>query len=134
MNKAYLLLRNNKPSGPYSFEELVQTRLKPFELIWIEGKSAGWRYPSEIEVLKPYVSEIPLPEIQRGAESLMTFEQPHVFQPLNHIDEVIPIRATVKSSAKNIFVSLPAGSQQGAKPLQPDYSNNTENKPAEILQ
>lgn len=52
----YRLLRNNKEQGPYSLDELVQLSLRPYDLIWQEGKSACWRYPSEIEELKPYVT------------------------------------------------------------------------------
>lgn len=51
----YRILRNNKERGPLSLEELLELQLKPFDLIWIEGKSAGWRYPSEIDSLKPYL-------------------------------------------------------------------------------
>src|SRR4029453_17400300 len=50
----YLLLRDNKESGPYLLDDLVNLGLKPYDLVWIEGKSAGWRYPSEINELKPY--------------------------------------------------------------------------------
>src|SRR5258705_5460561 len=49
----YLLLRNNKESGPYSLDDLIELGLKPYDLIWIKGKSAAWRYPSEVEELKP---------------------------------------------------------------------------------
>src|SRR6266542_4172515 len=52
--KQYRLLRNNKESGPYSAEELIQLGFKPYDLIWADGKSAGWRYPSEMEEFKPY--------------------------------------------------------------------------------
>jgi hypothetical protein len=51
---SYLLLRNNKESGPLSQEQLLQLGLKPYDLVWIEGKSAAWRYPSEIPELKDY--------------------------------------------------------------------------------
>src|SRR5687767_10170109 len=50
----YLLLRDNKQSGPYNFDELTAKGLKAYDLIWIEGKSAAWRYPSEIQELKPF--------------------------------------------------------------------------------
>lgn len=50
----YLLLRNNKENGPFELHELVSFGLKPYDLIWVEGKSAAWRYPSELEELKPY--------------------------------------------------------------------------------
>jgi len=50
----YLLLRSNKQSGPYSLQQLVTLGLKPYDLVWLEGRSAAWRYPSEVEGLKPY--------------------------------------------------------------------------------
>jgi hypothetical protein len=53
MNK-YLLLRDNKQSGPYTVDDLAKHGLKPYDLVWLEGKSAAWRYPSEIEELKPF--------------------------------------------------------------------------------
>ncbi len=53
MNK-YLLLRDNKQSGPYTTDELITRGIKPYDLVWIEGKSAAWRYPSEIEELQLY--------------------------------------------------------------------------------
>ena len=50
----YLLLRNNKQSGPYSLQQLVNLGLKPYDLVWLEGRSAAWRYPSEVDGLKAY--------------------------------------------------------------------------------
>ena len=61
MNK-YLLLRDNKQSGPYTVEELIAKGLKPYDLVWLDGKSAAWRYPSEIPDFKgfaPVVEEQP---------------------------------------------------------------------------
>ena len=49
--KTYLLLRNNKQSGPYSLDDLQQLGLKDFDLIWIDKKSSAWRYPSEVKEL-----------------------------------------------------------------------------------
>lgn len=56
--KSYRLLRNNKEIGPFSLEELIATQLKPYDLVWIDGKSAAWRYPSEILELQPYASVV----------------------------------------------------------------------------
>ncbi|HEY6977974.1 MAG TPA: FxLYD domain-containing protein [Chitinophagaceae bacterium] len=56
--KQYRLLRNNKESGPYSAEELIQSGFKPYDLIWLDGKSAAWRYPGEIEEFKPYAPAV----------------------------------------------------------------------------
>ncbi|MEO5685286.1 MAG: hypothetical protein ABIQ88_21750 [Chitinophagaceae bacterium] len=58
----YRLLRDNKESGPFSEEEMIAKGFKPYDLIWVEGKSAGWRYPSEIAAFKnfaPVVEEQP---------------------------------------------------------------------------
>ena len=54
----YLLLRNNKQQGPLSLQHLIQLGLKPYDLVWVEGKSAAWRYSSEIPELKPYSAAV----------------------------------------------------------------------------
>ena len=67
----YLLLRNNKESGPYSLDELLELGLKPYDLIWIQGKSAAWRYPSEVEEFKaiaPAVEEQPFDRFFKKSE------------------------------------------------------------------
>src|SRR5687767_7324083 len=72
MNK-YLLLRDNKQSGPYSATDLAKYGLKPYDLVWLEGKSAAWRYPSEIEELKPFapiVEEQPFDRFYKKSERL----------------------------------------------------------------
>jgi len=56
--KTYLLLRNNKESGPYTAEELISKGLKAYDLVWIEGRSTAWRYPSEVEDLKEYAPTV----------------------------------------------------------------------------
>ncbi len=59
---SYLLLRNNKESGPFTLDELVSKGLKAYDLIWVKGKSAAWRYPGEIPELiqfAPPVEEQP---------------------------------------------------------------------------
>jgi len=50
----YRLLRSNKETGPYTQEEMITHGFKPYDLIWVEGKSAGWRYPSELAEFKTY--------------------------------------------------------------------------------
>src|SRR3712207_2959333 len=54
--RCYLLLRNNRESGPFTFEELTAQSLAPTDLIWIEGQSVAWKYPTELEALAPFVS------------------------------------------------------------------------------
>ncbi len=52
----YLLLRNNKESGPFSLEGLREAELSPNDLVWVEGQSVCWLRPSEIQELKSMVS------------------------------------------------------------------------------
>ena len=62
MNK-YLLLRNNKQSGPHSYNELMEIGIKSYDLLWIEGKSASWRYPAEFDEFKTHlevIKELPI--------------------------------------------------------------------------
>jgi hypothetical protein len=54
----YLLLRDNKQSGPYSFEDLKTKGLKAYDLVWVEGRSAAWRYPSEIDELSTFAPAV----------------------------------------------------------------------------
>lgn len=56
--KQYRLLRDNKETGPYAAEELIQSGLKKYDLVWVEGKSAAWRYPCEIDAFKPYLPAV----------------------------------------------------------------------------
>src|SRR5580693_9136807 len=56
---SYLLLRNNKETGPFTIEEIKGMSLKPYDLLWVVGKSAAWRYPGEINELKSFAPPIP---------------------------------------------------------------------------
>lgn len=46
--RAYLLLRNNRKTGPHTFEELLAMEPGAQDLIWVEGHSQCWRHPSEL--------------------------------------------------------------------------------------
>lgn len=99
MQKIYVLLRNDRQTGPYSLEEIIQFDLKPYDLIWIEGKSAGWYYPQEIAALHPYLNF--LPQKQKPA-------------------------APQTTAARNVFVNMPADaktveSQAAHLPETPTY-------------
>lgn len=60
--KNYLLLRDNHQSGPYTAENLKKMTLKKFDLIWIEGESFIWKYPSEIKELQRFAPQAELTE------------------------------------------------------------------------
>jgi hypothetical protein len=104
MHKVYLLLRNNRQTGPHSLDELLQLNLKPFDLVWVEGRSAAWRYPGEIDSLKPYVSE-PAP----------AFENPdwNVSMPLPEPPPPSAAAEPAKAiTPKKVFVSMPGKAPQ----------------------
>jgi hypothetical protein len=102
MQKVYSLLRNNQQTGPYSLDEILQLNLKPFDLVWVEGRSAAWRYPSEIETLKPYVAEVPRPQTP--------------FEPVSTADMEKNIEDKAREPKidlpKKVFVSMPPKAPQ----------------------
>jgi hypothetical protein len=55
----YLLLRNNKETGPFTMEEIKDMSLKSYDLVWTVGKSAAWRYPGEITEFKSFAPAVP---------------------------------------------------------------------------
>lgn len=63
--KNYLLLRDNQQSGPYTAESLQKMNLKKFDLIWVEGESIMWKYPSEIREFQHFA---PQAEITEGTK------------------------------------------------------------------
>lgn len=127
----YLLLRNNKQSGPYSLEDLKNMGMKPYDLVWLEGKSAAWRYPSEIDELKefaPAVEEQPFDRFYKkpGATAgttttVATATAPFATATANSGAEkdttTVAFRPAVSSSGEStlttgkriIYVTLPAG-------------------------
>lgn len=105
---SYLLLRNNKQSGPYSFQQLLNAGLKPYDLIWIEGKSAAWRYPSEVNELKPFspaVEEQPFDRFYKKPDETKQVQEPtETAKPESNQTS----NSKQGSLPKKIFVSLPA--------------------------
>lgn len=97
MQKVYLLLRNNQQTGPHTLEELLKLDLKPFDLVWVEGKSYGWSYPSEIETLQPFVT----PGNNKGQAVAAT--------PSDAF-------GTDKTVGKKIFVSMPVANVPASVP------------------
>src|SRR5215471_6140555 len=104
----YLLLRNNKESGPHSLDELIELGLKPYDLIWIQGKSAAWRYPSEVEELKsiaPVVEEQPFDRFFKKPEPTQDLPAP--------ADEPKPEEPVVRPEyekyipKKSVYVTMP---------------------------
>lgn len=123
MDKIYKLLRNNQQTGPYTLEALVQMGLKPFDLIWADGRTAGWMYPSEIDAFKPYVAEA----TQAPLMAVATAETAPVAAPVPvpAVADQAPAAsqpvAAKPATATHIFISLPAGGAAArvATPAQP---------------
>lgn len=92
MNK-YLLLRDNKQTGPYTVEELVQKGIKPYDLVWLDGRSAAWRYPSEIDELKPFapvVEEQPYDRFYKRSSSTQEHAIHSAQQQLGKEEQTLP--------------------------------------------
>ena len=132
----YLLLRSNKQSGPYSLQQLVNVGLKPYDLVWVQGKSAAWRYPSEVEPLKAYA---PATEEQPFDRFYKKPEEKPQEKPVDHPQEekiVSPppamtakeeVYATAEepktaTASKKVFVSMPGGNNVPRRATQPVMS------------
>jgi hypothetical protein len=128
---SYLLLRNNKESGPHSVDDLRQLGLKPYDLVWVQGKSAAWRYPSEIDDLKsfaPIVEEQPYDRFYKKPSTETKEEYtPPVREPQPIQKEELP---TIKPEHEkyipkgSVFVTMPGqktstGNFTPAKQQQP---------------
>lgn len=129
--KKFLLLRSNKQSGPYSADELQQMGLKAYDLIWVDGKSAAWRYPGEVDELKsfaPPVEEQPYdrfykkPEEHKAQENT-TQEHPSTSIIAPQQQEPVEKQPKKDKEYKRIFVTLPNGNT--AVPRQSSTSNQS---------
>lgn len=110
----YLLLRNNKQSGPYTAEEMIAKGFKAYDLIWVEGKSAGWRYPSELPEFKKYTAateEQPYDRFYKKKDTVenglpLTESDPQRAQTIPALD-MSNIAQRPKKAAGKVFVTLP---------------------------
>lgn len=117
----YLLLRDNKQTGPYSAEELAAKGLKAYDLVWAEGKSAAWRYPSEIDELKPFapvVEEQPYDRFYKkpGEQTAETTVSAQAVaekkQPVQETREVVTAKTEQPVTGKHIYVTMPGSKGQ----------------------
>jgi hypothetical protein len=113
----YLLLRDNKQSGPYTAQELAAKGLKPYDLVWLEGKSAAWRYPAELDELKafaPGVEEQPYDRFYKKTDSATSQTTQQAIAETNTVQESQPVNKQVEQSSKHIYVTMPVGKAQTA--------------------
>ena len=137
----FLLLRDNKQTGPYSAADLEKMGLKSYDLIWVDGKSAAWRYPGEIDALKSFAPPVEEQPYDRFYKKDSDTEHPKEFLELAaHKDaehyhskvepEPIPPvktkqiiaeekKETEKVPAKHIFVSVPKRKSDPVEKIKP---------------
>ena len=104
----YILLRNNKESGPHNLSGLKQIGLKPEDLVWVEGQSVCWLSPVDIIELKKIVS---VPE-----EQVFDTKAGNVFESTNQATGLIQ-QTTVEK--KQVYASITA---KGITPKKADES------------
>ena len=127
MNK-YLLLRDNKQSGPYTVPELIEKGIKAYDLVWLDGKSVAWRYPSEIEELKAYspaVEEQPFDRFYRRPEPVANTAAvplPPAQSTIEHSAYVPKVTVTAPDEdlppQKKVYINFPA---TPSKKTTPEY-------------
>jgi hypothetical protein len=138
--KMYLLLRNNKQSGPHSADELKSMGLKAYDLVWLEGKSAAWRYPSEIEELSsfaPAVEEQPFdrfykkPSPAASVTTSTTAGMPVVVDVETQSQRSSPLSSPTSTGKRIIYVTMPAGKSPAAVDMSRERRENTREIPRE---
>ena len=138
---SYLLLRDNKQTGPYTLDELITKGLKPYDLIWIEGKSAGWRYPSEVSELIAYAPAVEEQPFDRFFKKPASSQQKA--EPTNTPAEIPEVKAEpvfVKPISKEenivnlpnrkVYVNFPAAVVKRSTARLADGQGNGQEKPA----
>lgn len=112
MNK-YLLLRDNKQSGPYTVPEIIEKGIKPYDLVWLDGKSISWRYPSEIEELKAYapvVEEQPFDRFYKKPEQVIKAADPVTEEHSPYVPKMIFENAVEEQPAqRKVYINFPVG-------------------------
>ena len=115
----YLLLRDNKQSGPYSLSEIQTKGFKKYDLVWVEGKSAAWRYPGEITELKPFapiVEEQPFDRFFKKPSELNKETNTLRQEPLKKEIEKTAVavkQVVVEIGDKKVYAALPAKRNSG---------------------
>lgn len=132
--KQYRLLRDNKESGPYAAEELIQMGLKKYDLVWVEGRSAAWRYPGEIDVFKPYappVEEQPFDRFyKRNNTTSQAIQQQVTATPVQEIVVTAPVvkkekpRIRITADSRHIETNTTAAVPLPMQPQQTVTNNN----------
>jgi hypothetical protein len=92
----YILLRNNKESGPFSLENLRSLGLKPNDLVWAEGQSVCWLFPGEIKELKDLVGLPPQETVKETVTVTETVAAPEKEVKKTSVQAATPVLEKVK--------------------------------------
>ena len=90
--------------------------LKPYDLIWVVGKSAAWRYPGELPELKTFAPPVPEQEID-PYQKKPNSDSPIADSGNTRKQEIIRARTAEtnlqrRDSGRAVYVNLPADRQQ----------------------
>lgn len=98
-------------------DEVIANGIKPYDLVWVEGKSAAWRYPSEIDEFQlyaPQVEEQPYDRffkrdepIQADQASKSVAANPAI--PHSHDSYSAGQTEAHHSSARRVYIGFPGG-------------------------
>ena len=141
----YLLLRSNKQSGPYSLQQLVSFGLKPYDLVWVEGRSAAWRYPSEVDGLKAYApatEEQPYDRFYKKTEQKPQEKQidkpalpeQQTYELPKEETYALPVENKTVTPSRKVFVAMPENHlpKKQAQPVSVKTPPIVEEKPIEV--
>ena len=121
----YLLLRDNKESGPHTVEEMIAKQLKQHDLIWVEGRSAAWRYPEELEEFKKYVTVTPVVAAEKAKPAAISemYQHPAAKKP------AVPDQNTYVPSSNTSKNDIPASRERVAKYISVIFPNTVKQVP-----
>ncbi|MBA2746993.1 MAG: DUF4339 domain-containing protein [Flavisolibacter sp.] len=128
MQKIYLLLRNNEQSGPHTLEDLINLELQPKDLIWVEGRSAGWAYPAEIPSLIPFLpKQLKQTSLPEPLQSKTAEVRQHVFVSCPKNDGTQAAATTnLEDKAAAIRTRALQSQASGTKAVEIKYSKTLE--------
>jgi hypothetical protein len=119
----YLLLRDNKQTGPHSFEEMLELGFRKYDLVWVEGKSAAWRYAGEISEFQSYaplVEEQPYDRFFKRKVTPAAAENtaaPEIALPVESKPKTLTASELLK--ARRVAITMPANRSSGSHVIVP---------------
>jgi uncharacterized protein YneF (UPF0154 family) len=109
---SYLLLRNNKESGPFTMDEIKAMPLGSYDLIWEVGKSASWCYPGEISEFRSFAPAVPEKDTDFFRKKSNNDNLPADSSGNKTPDSANGQRSTISSqritASRSVYVNLPA--------------------------